>query len=340
MSHKVKTAVLGATGMVGQAFVERLADHPWFELSDLIASSRRNRPYGQAVHWLLPGRPPAAAQDLCLEALDDDRLLKRDIRVIFSALPADVALETEGALRERGFWVFSNARTYRYQAAVPILIPEINPDHLHLIEEQGFPQTGCIVTNANCTTTGLALALAPMRQFGIREVYVSTSQSLSGAGYPGPSALAMSGNIIPHIEGEAEKLQQETGKILDTDFPVFAHCARVPVPFGHLETVWVRLSQPVAAEDVRQAWASLTQQGEALPSLPRVPLVYDESAWAPQPAQAFAGSPPGMPVFLGGLQVRGPHVGFRLLVNNLVRGAAGGSVANAELFFSRYGGRT
>jgi aspartate-semialdehyde dehydrogenase len=339
MSDKVKTAVLGATGLVGQVFVQRLADHPWFDLSALISSSRQNQLYGEGVRWLLPGPMPAKVRDLCLESLDIDRLLAKNIRIIFSSLPADVALETEATLRARGFQVFSNARAHRYHPAVPILMPEVNPDDLQLIEEQGYPENGFIITNANCTTTGLVLALAPLRKFGIREVYVSTYQSLSGAGFPGPSALAMTGNLIPHIEGEAAKLQRETGKILGAAFPVFAHCVRVPVPFGHLETVWVRLDASVSAGDIRRCWESFTAGSIRLPSLSGMPLVYDDSPEAPQPAHTFAGDPPGMSVRLGGLEIRDHHVGFRLLVNNLVRGAAGGSVANAEFFLSRHGGR-
>lgn len=340
MNQKVKVAVLGATGMVGQVFVQLVADHPWFELSALISSSRPNTRYADAVRWLLPAPLPHRAADIVLENLDPERLHAGGIRLLFSALPTDVALATEGRLRALGFGIFSNARAYRHHPAVPILIPEINSPELAKIEAQGYPHKGFIVTNANCTTTGLVLALAPLRQFGIRSVYVSTYQSLSGAGYPGMSALDMGGNVLPHIAGEAGKLQRETVKILGTAFPVHAHCVRVPVPFGHLETVWVHFRRAVAAEEIHQAWQDFNAGENGLPSLPPAPLVYDDAQDAPQPVQAFWGDPPGMPVRLGGLEVRRRRTGFRLLVNNLVRGAAGGSVANAELFLRRYGGQT
>jgi len=340
MSQKIKVAVLGATGMVGQVFVQQLADHPWFELSALVSSSRAGTRYADAVRWLPPTPLPEYAAGLTLQNLDPDRLHAQGIRLLFSALPADVARTVERRLRHRGFGIFSNASAFRYHRAVPILIPEINSHELAKIEDQGYPDNGFIVTNANCTTTGLVLALAPLRRFGIRSVYVSTYQSLSGAGYPGLSALDMSGNVRPHIAGEATKLQRETVRILGTAFPVYAHCVRVPVTFGHLETVWLNLQEAVTTGDIRQAWQDFHTVENGLPSLPSTPLQYDDAADAPQPAHSFWGDPPGMSVRLGGLDVRHRRVGFRLLVNNLVRGAAGGSVANAELFLRRYGGRT
>jgi aspartate-semialdehyde dehydrogenase len=416
---KINVAVLGATGVVGQVFLHLLAHHPWFELSLISGSvSRNGKTYGDEVQWVLPVPMPETVENMKLEALHVDMLKNRGIKIIFSALPADVAKTVEPELRENHFYVFSNASALRYETDVPILIPEVNPQALQCIEEQGFPGKGFVVTNANCSTTGLAAALGPLRKFWIKEVFVSTYQSVSGAGYPGLSALDIMGNAIPYIPGEEDKMNRELKKILQLEADIYAHCVRIPVLFGHLETVWLRFEDPVETDDILAAWqthefklprgartpyaaqtvcedfhsspddgacarlpqnensyitklprgartlyaaqtvcedfhsfpgdgayARLPQNensyitklnGPSLPTLPRQPVVYTDHEFFPQPKMSFWGFPSGMQVFTGRLRKEGDKIGFTLLVNNLVKGAAGGSVANAELFIHTY----
>lgn len=336
--QRVKTAVLGATGIVGQVFVWMLSRHEWFETSALIASdSKIGRLYGDEVHWQLPVPMPESARELALETLDPAALEHYGVRIVFSALPADVALDVEPKLTEHGFFVFSNASAMRHEAFVPILIPEVNPASLQLIEKQGFPENGFIVTNANCSATGIAVALAPLVRFGIREAFISTYQAVSGAGYPGLPALDISGNAIPHIRGEEEKITTELGKILGLETGIYPHCVRIPTRFGHLITVWLTLDQPVTRDEVIEAWHGLGSNIPSLPSRPDRTILYNGGADFPQPRMCFDGSPPGMSVFTGRLKTIENRIGFTLLVNNLVKGAAGGSIENAEYFIQTYG---
>ena len=338
--RKINVAVLGATGVVGQVFVHLLASHPWFELAFISGSdSRSGKTYGDEVQWVLPVPIPETAAPRKLEALNLQELKNRDIRIVFSALPAEAAKTIEPELRENHFYVFSNASALRYENDVPILIPEANPEALQYIEKQGFPAKGFVVTNANCSTTGLAVALAPLRKFGIQEVFVSTYQSVSGAGYPGLPALEIMGNTIPYIPREEEKMILELKKILQWEAEIFPHCVRIPVLFGHLETAWLSLKEPLETGDILAAWqtAAFQADGPPLPSLPAQPVVYMENERYPQSRMSFWGSPAGMQVFTGRLRKQGDKIGFTLLVNNLVKGAAGGSIANAELFIGTYG---
>jgi aspartate-semialdehyde dehydrogenase len=339
--ERIDVALLGATGMVGQVFAWMLSRHPWFRLSYIAASDARvGRRYGDTVDWRLPVSLPRQAADLEIEAIDDDWAVLEDkgIKIVFSALPSTVAARVEPELRRRGFYVFSNAGALRMEENVPILIPEVNSGLLALIEKQGYPAGGFVVCNANCSTTGLALGLAPLRRFNIREVTVSTYQSFSGAGYPGLSALDIMDNVIPFIDREEEKIITESRKILNCDFQIFPYCARVPVAFGHVETVWVEVENPVEKGQVREAFEGFVFQKGRLPTLPARPLTVEEEGVCPQPKFCFAGNPKGMPVWIGRLQVKANRIGFVLLVNNIVRGAAGGSIANAETFVTLYGG--
>lgn len=336
---KINIAVLGATGVVGQVFIHLLAHHPWFELSMISGSvSRNGKNYGDEVQWILPVPMPETVANMKLEPLHVDMLKNRKIKIIFSALPANVAETVEPELRENHFYVFSNASALRYEPGVPILIPEVNPQALQCIEEQGFPGKGFVVTNANCSTTGLAAALEPLRKFWIKEVFVSTYQSVSGAGYPGLSALDIMGNTIPYIPGEEEKMNLELKKILQLEADIYAHCVRIPVLFGHLETVWLSFEDPIETDDILEAWQSneFKLNGLSLPSLPQQPVRYMDHEFSPQSKMSFWGFPSGMQVFTGRLRKEGDKIGFTLLVNNLVKGAAGGSVANAELFIHTY----
>jgi aspartate-semialdehyde dehydrogenase len=335
---KIKVAVLGATGLVGQVFVHLLAQHELFHLALVTGSKTRNgKGYAREVHWALPFPLPTAALHLTLEALEVPRLKEAGVAIVFSALPAKVAKTVEPELRNSGFYVFSNASAMRCEPDVPILVPEVNRDALANIEDQGYPQQGFIVTNANCSTTGLALALAPLKPFGIKEVVVSTYQSVSGAGYPGLPALDIMGDAIPFIPNEEEKMAVELEKILELDAQIYPFCIRIPVPFGHLETVWLTFETETDTEDVLAAWRDFRFGATPGPSFPRCPVEYIDREGFPRPGISFWGSPPGMQVFTGRLKRVNNRIGFTLLVNNLVRGAAGGSIQNAELFLDTYG---
>ncbi len=336
MDQKIKVAVMGATGAVGQVFMWMLSDHPWFELAYCTASAARiGQKYASTVHWVMPFEMPSQIRDIELREFDFDAMEEAGVRIVFSALPAAVAAEAEPQLRARGFYVFSNAAAMRYESNVPILIPEANVEQLDLIRSQGYPQTGFVVTNANCVTTGLAMALAPLRRFGIKTVTINSYQSVSGAGYPGLSSFDITDNCIPFIKGEEEKIEKETKKILSINPEIFAYTVRVPVMFGHLETVWLDFEEDVECEDVIAAWEGFQEAG-GLPSTPEKSVVYSAEPSFPQSKYAFWGNPRGMVVYTGRIKKHNGKIGFVLLVNNIVKGAAGGSIQNAEAFVSRY----
>jgi len=340
--REINVGILGATGIVGQSFVFLLSRHPYFRIKKLIASGKRDGMlYGDTVKWMLPVNYTEEVNKIRLYSID--RFMKEndrpeDVRILFSALPAEVAREVEPILRERGFYIFSNASAMRYEEDVPILIPEANADDIKMIERQGYPDKGFVVTNANCSTTGLAVALAPLRKFGIREVFISTYQSISGAGYPGLSALDIMNNVLPFINGEEEKIIKETKKILSIDPEIFPYCIRVPVDFGHLEVVWVKFDNDVDVEDVIHQWDELKGEKFDIPTMPRKPIQYLDDEMMPQPMLAFKGEIPGMVVFTGRVKKENDRVGFVLLVNNIVKGAAGGSIQNAEIFVKNFWG--
>lgn len=338
-NKKIKTAVLGATGVVGQVFLSMLANNDLFDLRIVTASdSKKEKAYADAVQWVLPTPIPGSIKHLKIDSLDISKLKSTDVKIIFSALPAYTAKIIEPQLREQNFYIFSNASALRYEENVPILIPEINPEALELIENQGFPEKGFVVTNANCSTTGLVIALAPLTKFDIKEVFVSTYQSVSGAGYPGLPALDIVGNVLPYIKNEEEKMVKEVQKILQQKIALYPQCIRIPVLFGHLETVWLSLGKTAKKEDIINTWNTFKSESHVLPTLPETSIIYSDEADFPQPKMAFWGTPPGMQVFIGRLRESNGKIGFTLLVNNLVKGAAGGSIANAELFLKKYGG--
>ena len=336
---KIKVGILGCTGMVGQAFMWLLAHHKQFDISFLGASSLRNdKYYVDEVNWIFPFPMPESVKNKKCEAINFAKIKDRGVRIIFSALPADQARKIEPELREQNFYVFSNAGALRYEEDVPILIPEVNLDDINLIEKQGFPGKGFVITNANCSTTGLTVALSPLKKFGIREVFVSTYQSVSGAGYPGISFLDISGNAIPYIKNEEHKMIIETKKILGLEADIYPTCVRIPTLWGHLETVWVTLEDRVEKEDITGAWSTCKSASPRLASMPDNPIIYREDEDFPQPKMSFFGTPPGMTVFIGQLKKINNRIGFTLLVNNIIKGAAGGSIQNAEAFVQAYGG--
>jgi aspartate-semialdehyde dehydrogenase len=323
----IDVGVAGATGLVGQHLVARLARHPWFRVAWVGASDRSaGRRYGDLA-WRAPGACPAEAAELRVDTVRTGAAPA----LVFSALDAAAADTLEPALAAAGHVIVSNARSCRMRADVPLVIPEINPGHLDLIARQAWP--GAIVTNPNCSTTFLALALAPLVPFGITGVTVSTLQALSGAGYPGVASLDALANVIPFIAGEEEKLETETLKILDAAFPISAQTTRVPVAHGHTALVSVGLERRVTEAEIRDAWAGYrgTPVVQGLPSAPAEPLAFVEGADRPQPIRDVDRGD-GMTVSVGRLRPC-PVLGWRFVAlgHNLVRGAAGAAVLNAEL---------
>lgn len=334
---RIPVTLLGATGAVGQKFVTLLAGHPWFSLVRLCASERNvGKPYGDAVRWLEPSPLPPAIAAMPIEAATPTA----GSRIAFSALDADAAMTIEPACAAAGQWVVTNARPFRMDEDVPLLIPEINPDALALLDRQrtirGWP--GAIVANPNCSVVVLASALAPLhRAFGVERVVVTTLQALSGAGYPGVPSLDSLANTIPFISGEEDKIERETCKILAAAFPVSAQVNRVPVLDGHTVSVSVALRDHPSPEVVRAAFADYSAPPDvaALPSAPARFFVVDDAPDRPQP-RLDAGRGGGMTVSIGRIRPC-PVLGIRFVAlgHNTLRGAAGAAVLNAELLVAR-----
>ncbi len=340
MERKYRVGILGATGAVGQKFVEILEGHPWFEITALAASVRSaGKPYREAANWIGSRPIPEKLADVeVVEAKPD-----LDCDVVFSGLTASVAGEIERQFAEAGYAVISNARNHRMQDDVPLIIPEVNPDHTALIDRQRWRGGGFIVTNPNCSTVGLVCALKPLVDaFGVEAVQVTTLQALSGAGYPGVASLDALGNVVPYIGGEEEKMATEPlkllgrladGRIEPASFTISAQCNRVPVLEGHLECLSVKLRQEADAGAVRAAFLGFKNPlaGLGLPSQPeRLFHVFDEAHF-PQPRR-HAELGRGMTVSIGRIRPCPVlDVKFVALVHNTVRGAAGGAVLNAEL---------
>jgi aspartate-semialdehyde dehydrogenase len=347
--QKIKVGVLGATGAVGQRFIQLLQGHPWFELTALCASERSvNKRYADACNWTLRGGMPEHLRDVILLPCESNI----DCELVFSALPAESATEIEKNFAAAGYGVCSNARSYRYEPDVPLLIPEVNPEHLALIDIQRRNRgwKGFIATNPNCSTTHLASALHPLHErFGITKVMAVTMQAISGAGYPGVSSMDIIDNIVPYIDGEEEKMEQkEPQKLLGTfdgdgvqyaDFVVSAHCNRVPIRNGHLEAISIELEREATEAEILAAWSEyrpLAQQLE-LPNAPDPAIIYMEADDRPQPRlDRLAGSIPGMATVIGRLRPD-PILDYKFLVlgHNTIRGAAGGSLLNAELLVTQ-----
>ena len=346
MSHRIEVGILGATGVVGQHFIALLADHPWFRVTWLAASERSaGHRYGDLA-WRLPGRLPAEAAALRVAPLD---ALQDAPNFLFSALDASVAGDAELAFAASGRHVVSNARNHRMDPLVPLLIPEVNADHLALLDAQRRARgwTGSLVTNPNCSTVVVAMVLGALRQFEPRRVLVTTLQALSGAGYPGVASLDALGNVIPYIGGgEEEKIETETLKLLGryqdgavhpADFIVSAQTTRVPVPDGHTAVMSFELAARPTIEDVSAALAAFTAEPQArrLPTAPEQPIVLHTAQDRPQPRLdvAFGG---GMPVHCGRVRAC-PVLGYKLVAmgHNVVRGAAGAALLNAELMVAR-----
>ncbi len=338
----INVAILGATGAVGQRFLQLLEGHPWFRVAELVASDRSaGQSYGEAARWVLPGNPPSELAVREVLPLDADL----QSPLVFSALPGGVAKEVEWRLAAAGHMVCSNASAYRMQPEVPILLPEVNAPQAALIEVQRRKHgwSGGLVTNSNCTSAPVVMALAPLRPVGIEAVQVVSMQAISGAGYPGVPALDIMDNVIPYIGGEEPKVETEPRKMLGTlegdaiawlDCAISATCTRVPVLDGHLVSVAVRLEQPVSEDAIREAWTNFRGPDPVpgLPSAPEQPVIAHSEPDRPQPRRdRDAGG--GMATVVGRLRPDLVLGGWKFLAiaHNTIRGAAGCSILNAEL---------
>jgi aspartate-semialdehyde dehydrogenase len=338
----IPIGILGATGMVGQQFIALLANHPWFRVEWLGASQRsQGKRYDEAAAWRLPTPlPDAVARMTVNEAAPGGGAPK----LVFSALDSSVAGEIEAAFAAAGHLIVSNSRNYRMEATVPLLIPEVNADHLALLETQAATRgwSGRIVTNPNCSTVVLAMALAPLRQFGLKTVMITTMQAVSGAGYPGVPSWDILGNVIPFIDGEEEKIETETKKILGClqnnriephPVTVSAQTTRVAVHNGHTESISVGFEHPPTAEALINALATFKGRPQELdlPTAPKQPIVYLSEKNRPQPS-LDVNRDGGMTVTVGRVRPC-PVLDFKFIAlgHNTVRGAAGAAILNAEL---------
>jgi aspartate-semialdehyde dehydrogenase len=343
---RISVGILGATGTVGQRFIQLLQGHPWFEVTAVAASERSaGQRYVDACTWLLSTPIPEAVMDLEVQGLEPEL----DCRLVFSALPTAVAGPVEKAFARAGYTVCTNAAPHRLDPVVPLLVPEVNSDHTRLIaaQRERYGWDGLIVASANCTTTQLVLALRPLHDaFGLRQLSLVTLQAISGAGYPGVPAPDILGNVVPYIKNEEEKVEAESlkllgrladGRIEEAGFVVSAHCNRVPVYDGHTECVsagFERMPHPDEVIQVLEAFRGPPAVRE-LPSSPEQPLVVFRQPDRPQPLRDVdVGG--GMAVAVG--RVRPCplfHIRFVVLGHNTVRGAAGGAIHNAELLLSQ-----
>ena len=342
-ARKLPVAVLGATGAVGQAFVRLLAAHPWFELAEVAASERSaGRTYAEATRWIGDDAIPEVAANLTVLPCDPNRVRSP---IAFSALDSGVAGEVEAAFAGAGRIVLSNARNYRMDPDVPLVIAEVNPDHLDVLTVQRKKRrwTGAIVTNGNCAAIAAVLPLAPLHErFGVTRIFAATMQAVSGAGYPGVPSLDILGNVIPYIKDEEPKVEAEVRKFLgrrdndriaDAEITISAHTNRVPVEHGHTVVMSVELGRKAPIEEIRQTLSTWRGASDAcgLPSAPDRPLIVSDEPDRPQPRRDVMASG-GMAVTVGRVRPD-PLFDVKLvaLSHNIIRGAAGASVLNAEL---------
>ena len=330
--------------MVGQRFIQLLENHPWFEVTWLAASDRSSgKRYGEAVRWKLDTPIPAHIANMEISPAGPEGAPQ----VIFAALDSDIARELEPRFAQAGCAVISNSSAFRMQADVPLVIPEVNADHLALLEHQAWRKQsgGYIVTNPNCSAIGLVLSLKPLEErFGIESVFVSTMQAVSGAGYPGVPSMDILGNVVPYIKNEEEKLQEETQRLLGKldgnavqplDARIAAHCNRVPVEDGHTECVSIKFRRKVSREEILAAWAEFAPLSDKnLPTAPAQPVQFLDAEDRPQPRlDRMRGR--GMAASVGRLR---PCTlldwKFTVLSHNTIRGAAGAALLNAELLVS------
>ena len=339
---KLEVAILGATGAVGQRFIQLLEGHPWFRVSEVIGSSRSaGRPYAEAAHWVLDGNPPSPIAGMTVKALDDEF----SSPLVFSALPKEAAKTRELELAAAGHVVCTNASANRMLPDVPLMLPEVNAEHIGLIDVQrrrrGW-RSGALIANSNCTVMPVVMALKPLLKYGIRRLHLVSEQAVSGAGYPGVSSMDMIDNIVPYVPGDEDKMQTESRKMLgafngdsidELQSVVSATCTRVPVVDGHLVNISLELADRPALSTIIYDWQCFQASAPVpdLPSAPESPLQYLHQIDRPQPRRdRQAGS--GMMTSIGRLRDC-PVLGYKFaaLSHNTIRGAAGCSILNAEL---------
>jgi aspartate-semialdehyde dehydrogenase len=348
MTSKIPIGILGATGTVGQRFIQLLHEHPWFEITWLAASDRSaGKLYPEAAKWNLATPIPAKIAAMKVSAAAPDSSTPK---LVFAALDATAAQQIEPAFAEAGHAVVSNSSAFRMAEDVPLIIPEVNGDHVPLIKTQKWYKKngGFMVTNPNCSAIGLVLALAPLHhRFGIDKIFVATMQAISGAGYPGVPSMDILGNVIPYIAKEEDKMEAETRKLLgslkeeslngsrviDADLTLSAHCNRVAVEDGHTESVSLKLRKPAKAEEIIEAWNEFRclPQKLKLPTAPEQPVIYETAPDRPQP-RLDRDRGRGMSAVVG--RLRPCNIfdwKFTVLSHNTIRGAAGAAVLNGEL---------
>ncbi len=340
--NRIPVGILGATGSVGQKFVDLLQNHPWFEIAALAASERSaGKRYGDSVNWIQQTSLSSNIASMKIQHCEPDL----SCRIVFSGLDSSVAGEVETNFANAGYFVFSNSKNHRMDADVPLLVSEINSDHLQLLESQSYK--GAILTNPNCSATGLVMALKPLLdRFGLEAVHVVTMQALSGAGFPGVSSLSILDNVIPFISGEEEKIEieplkilgkHENGSIHNLNLKISAQCNRVSVFDGHTECVSVKLSRTASEEEIIREWNEFSGEPQKLklPSAPERPIHYLDAKDAPQ-ARLHRNVEKGMAVTIGRLRPCSLFdYKFVLLSHNTIRGAAGGAILNAELIVKK-----
>jgi aspartate-semialdehyde dehydrogenase len=348
MKTKLQIGILGATGMVGQRFIQLLENHPWFQITWLAASDRSSgKRYEDAAKWRLDTACPERIAKMTISPADPEGAPK----IIFAALDTDIARELEPRFAAAGCAVVSNSSAFRMHPNVPLVIPEVNADHLHLIEDQEWRKEsgGYIVTNPNCSAIGLVMALKPIEErFGIEQIFVTTMQAVSGAGYPGVPSMDILGNVVPFIKNEEQKMEEETLKLLGSldgehiaplSARMSAHCNRVAVEDGHTESVSIKLGnklgRPATREEMLAAWAEFQPlKGQDLPTAPAQPVEWIAAEDRPQP-RLDKNRGNGMAASVGRLRPCGLlDWKFTVLSHNTIRGAAGAAIVNAELLLS------
>jgi aspartate-semialdehyde dehydrogenase len=349
MSMKRKVAILGATGAVGQRFIQLLQGHPWFQIEVLAASERSaGKKYGNACNWVMESNLPKEIAEMPVANADVESVEKvGDVDLVFSSLPGDLAGPVEAEFAAL-YPVFSKASAHRMEKDVPLIIPEINPDHTDLtkIQQNSRGWKGFITTDPNCSTIQLAITLKPLMQFGLKQIIVSTMQALSGAGYPGVASLDIIDNVVPFISGEEEKMEAEALKILGTfngkfvknaDFKLSASCNRVHVKDGHLESVFIKLAVDPSIDEIEAAFANFSGEPQKLklPSAPANIIVVRHEKNRPQP-RFDRDTGCGMSVVVGRIR-KDPIMTFKYvcLGHNTVRGGAGAGILSAELFVAK-----
>lgn len=336
MPETIRAGILGATGAVGQRFIQALENHPWFEITCLAASEKSaGKKYGKAANWRLESKMPDGVTGMEVVPVDPKKV---DADVVFSALPSSFAKTVEAEFAKEGFVVASNASAFRMEKDVPLVVPEVNADHLGLIDVQQDKRgwEGYIVTNPNCSTIIMVPTLKPLMAFGLESVQVATMQAVSGAGYDGVASMAIMDNIIPYIGSEEEKMENEPLKLLGefdgsevvpADIKISASCNRVPVMDGHTEAIWAKMTDDPTPEQVRQAFLNFKPDLGDLPTEPEQVLIVRDEPDRPQP-RLDRNMGKGMSITVGRIR---EGIRYMAMGHNTIRGAAGASVLNAEL---------